>query len=102
MPVTGHSFAATLDDPAAAATNELQYFEMGGSRALVAGEWKAVCKHDKGADYDTEPWELYHLASDFSECRDLAEAEPRQARRTAGVCGGPKPNVTACCRSTTG
>jgi arylsulfatase len=49
---------------------------MGGSRALVAGEWKAVCKHTAGADFDTEPWELYHLATDFSECHDLAEAEP--------------------------
>ena len=53
---------------------------MGGSRALVAIDgdelWKAVCKHDKGADYDTEPWELYHLDADWSECNDLAEQEP--------------------------
>ena len=76
LPVTGHSFAAALGDAAAPATNQLQYFEMGGSRALVAGEWKAVCKHTAGADYDTEPWELYHLASDFSECHDLAGVEP--------------------------
>ncbi len=76
LPVTGHSFAAAIDDPAAAVTNELQYFEMGGSRALVAGEWKAVSKHTAGADYDTEPWELYHLATDFSECHDLAADQP--------------------------
>ena len=38
--------------------------------------WKAVCKHTEGADYDTEPWELYHLADDWSECNDLAEAQP--------------------------
>ena len=76
MPVTGHSFASVLGDAAAPATNTVQYFEMAGSRALVAGEWKAVCKHQPGADYDTEPWELYHLASDWSECNNLAEAEP--------------------------
>jgi len=76
LPVTGHSFAPVIDDAAAPASNELQYFEMGGSRALVAGEWKAVCKHTAGADYDTEPWELYHLASDFSECHDLSDVEP--------------------------
>ncbi|MEO6653018.1 MAG: hypothetical protein ABIP17_10215 [Ilumatobacteraceae bacterium] len=35
-----------------------------------------VCKHDKGADYDTEPWELYHLSDDWSECNDLADAQP--------------------------
>jgi arylsulfatase A-like enzyme len=80
LPVTGRSFASVLADPAAPATNTLQYFEMGGSRALVAGDgsslWKAVCKHTQGADYDTEQWELYHLTDDWSECNDLAQAQP--------------------------
>jgi arylsulfatase len=81
LPVTGHSFASVLAQPTAPATNRLQYFEMAGSRALVhLGDddvaWKAVCKHDKGADYDTEPWELYRLTDDWSECNDLADAEP--------------------------
>jgi arylsulfatase len=80
LPVTGHSFASAIADPAAAATNHLQYFENGGSRALVAGEWKAVCRHLPGADYDTEPWELYHLAADRSECHDLAADEPERLR----------------------
>jgi arylsulfatase len=78
LPVTGHSFASVLDDPAAPATNALQYFEMAGSRALVSGEWKAVCRHARGADYDTEPWELYHLATDWSECTDLAAEQPER------------------------
>jgi arylsulfatase len=76
LPVTGHSFASVLADAGAPATNTLQYFEQAGSRGLVAGDWKAVCKHDKGADYDTEPWELYHLPDDWSECNDLAAQEP--------------------------
>ena len=45
LPVTGHSFASLLADADAPATNRLQYFEAAGSRALVAGDWKAVCKH---------------------------------------------------------
>lgn len=80
LPLTGHSFAAALADPDTPSTNQLQYFEMLGSRALVAGEWKAVCKHTPGADYETEPWELYHLARDRSECNDLADAEPERLR----------------------
>ena len=76
LPVTGHSFASVLNEPNAPATNTLQYFEMSGSRALVAGEWKAVCKHTQGADYDTETWELYHLTDDWSECTDLAGQQP--------------------------
>ena len=84
LPVTGHSFASVLADAAAPATNTLQYFEMAGSRAIVAeldGErWKAVCKHTQGADYDTEPWELYHLDADWSECHDVAADEPDRLR----------------------
>lgn len=75
-PVTGHSFAAALSDPSAAATNTLQYFEMAGSRALYFDGWKAVCRHLKDADYDTEQWELYNLERDPSECDDLATVMP--------------------------
>ncbi len=76
LPVTGISFASVLGDPSAPATNQLQYFEMAGSRALVAGSWKAVCRHTPGTDFETEQWELYDLSVDFSECNDLAEVEP--------------------------
>jgi arylsulfatase len=89
LPVTGHSFVDALANPDAPATNTLQYFEMTGSRALVSGEWKAVCRHQPGADYDAEDrvdgsgaWELYHLGTDFSECHDLAAAQPE---RLAGL-----------------
>ncbi len=81
LPVTGHSFAPVLTTPAADAANRLQYFEMAGSRALVQIDdngiaWKAVCKHTAGADYNTEPWELYRISDDWSECNDLAEEQP--------------------------
>lgn len=81
LPVTGHSFASTMNDAAAPATNRVQYFEMAGSRALTQLDddgvaWKAVCKHTPRADYDTEPWELYRLSDDWSECNDLAAEHP--------------------------
>jgi arylsulfatase len=76
MPVTGDSFASAIADADAPATNQVQYFEMAGSRALVAGDWKAVCKHEHGADYDTEQWELYRIVDDRSECHDLAQTDP--------------------------
>lgn len=76
LPVTGVSFARILHEASAATLNTCQIFENGGSRAIVAEGWKAVCKHTPGADYDTEPWELYHLDTDRSECRDLASREP--------------------------
>ena len=80
MPVTGSSFASTLGDATAPATNTLQYFEMSGSRALVAELdgvwWKAVAKHQPGVDFDDDVWELYDLSADASECTDLAESDP--------------------------
>jgi arylsulfatase A-like enzyme len=76
QPITGSSFAPVLHDAGAPATNTRQYFEMAGSRAIVSGGWKAVSKHAPGGDYDTEPWELYDLAVDRSECEDLAGTEP--------------------------
>ncbi|RVW00199.1 arylsulfatase [Rhodococcus xishaensis] len=78
LPVTGHSFASVIDDPAAPATNSVQFFEQMGSRAIVDGEWKAVCRHIHGDDFDTERWELYHLATDWSECNDLASDQPER------------------------
>ncbi|MEY4950336.1 MAG: putative arylsulfatase [Pseudomonadota bacterium] len=77
-PVTGRSFRQVLDDPAAPASNRLQYFENGGSRAIVQDGWKAVCRHEKGADFDAEAWELYRISEDASECDDLAAAMPEK------------------------
>jgi arylsulfatase A-like enzyme len=80
IPVSGRSFKTAMADAAAPATNQLQYFEQNGSRALVAGDWKGVCKHTPGTDFDTETWELYHLAVDRSETTDFAAEEPEKLR----------------------
>ena len=76
IPISGHSFAHLLANPNGVSNNTVQYFENSGSRALIAGDWKAVCRHQTGADYETEQWELYKLTDDWSECNDLAESEP--------------------------
>ena len=78
IPISGHSFAHLLADPKGISNNKVQYFENSGSRALIAGEWKAVCRHQTGADYETEQWELYKLTDDWSECNDLAESEAKK------------------------
>lgn len=61
-----------LADPAAPTANRVQYFENGGSLAIVADGWKAVLKHTQGADWAAEAWELYHLEADRSEYANLA------------------------------
>ena len=78
QPLHGMDMSASFgsDDPNS--RRALQYFELLGDRALWHDGWKAVCHHVKGADPDTENWELYHLDSDFSETNDLAAAHPER------------------------
>ena len=72
-----------------------QYFEMFGHRAIDHDGWRAVCPwpgpsfaeagsrsarrspRRRSADLDAHHWELYHVAEDFAETRDLA-AEHRE------------------------
>jgi len=76
MPVTGTSMAYAFDAPDAPTAKGPQYFEMMGHRAIYADGWKAVTRHTPGVSFDDDTWELYHLAEDRSECRDLAATHP--------------------------
>ena len=85
---------------AAAPTRGIQYFEQMGHRGLWPDGWKAVTYHEQGTPFDDDEWELYHLDDDFSECHDLAAAEPEKLRELVDAWwaeAGP----TACSRSTT-
>jgi hypothetical protein len=75
------SFAHTFNDAAAPSRKKVQYYEMIASRALWADGWKAVVEQPQGDPLTEEAlaqqkWELYHVASDFSECDDLAATHP--------------------------
>ena len=78
MPVTGTSMAYTFDDGDAPTRKGAQYFEMFGHRAMHADGWKAVTRHQSGVSFDDDTWELYNLAEDRSECRDLASTHPEK------------------------
>jgi arylsulfatase len=96
-PIHGTSFASTFDDPAAPSEHTTQYFEMFGSRSIYHDGWKANCPYpgpsfaeaaEQGRyfgmaltaevleDLDANGWELYRVADDPSETRNLAAAEP--------------------------
>ncbi|MBY0508305.1 MAG: arylsulfatase [Bryobacteraceae bacterium] len=45
------------------------FWEHEGNRAVRQGKWKLVAKHK-------EPWELYDVAADRSELRNLAASQP--------------------------
>ena len=80
----GQSVVNVLDDPEAAG-REAQYFEVVGRRAMVEGEWKALSPvpptKEEGAAGGN--WELYHLASDPTETRDLAGEQPERTAELA-------------------
>ncbi len=89
----GASMVSTFDDPAAPDPRSTQYFEMLGSRAIVADGWKATTDHVsagvideerlmKGSrDFATDRWSLHRLADDFAEAHDLADEHPDVVRR---------------------
>ncbi len=89
-PIEGVSFAHALDDGAAPSHHRTQYFEMIGHRALYHDGWRAVCpwpgtsfaeglpfgtpmSREDLARIDTQGWELYHVAEDPTETRNLAD-----------------------------
>ncbi|MFO1181010.1 arylsulfatase [Ottowia sp.] len=78
LPITGESWRATLGHANAPGRQGPQYFEMFGHRGIWHEGWKAVTWHASDTAFDADRWELYHLAGDFSECHDLASAEPER------------------------
>jgi arylsulfatase A-like enzyme len=80
IPIAGTSLAYTIDGPAEKSRKGPQYFEMFGHRGIWAGGWKAVTYHRRGEPFNDNEWELYHLDSDFSECRNLATEKPEKLR----------------------
>jgi arylsulfatase A-like enzyme len=80
LPLHGHSLFPGFGDDEHTYGSRVQYFEQFGHRGLWMDGWKAVTFHRKGTPYDDEEWSLYHLDEDFSECNDLAKAEPERLR----------------------
>jgi arylsulfatase A-like enzyme len=60
----------------ASVTHDAIWWEHEGNRAIRVGDWKLVAAKDK-------PWELYDLAGDRTETRDLANQQPEKVRELA-------------------
>lgn len=90
-PLHGVSFAHTFDDADAASRHRTQYYEMLGHRAIDHDGWRAVCPWPGPSfeeaerpfgtpitmadldDLDAHHWELYHVAEDIAETKNLAQ-----------------------------
>ena len=84
-PIEGVSMRYSFDDAGADSRRTTQYFEIFGNRAVYHEGWIASCFHGRlpwvrtqasNPFGDTERWELYRLADDFSQGIDLAERYP--------------------------
>lgn len=87
-PLDGVSMVYTFDDAKAAGRRGTQYFEMMGNLALYHDGWIASCFHGRSPweagrnlNFDTDKWELYNLADDFSQADDLAASNPEKLRK---------------------
>jgi arylsulfatase len=58
---------------------EAIYWEHEGNRAIRVAQWKLVAKGARGA------WELYNIAEDRSEQRDLAADQPERVEKLAAM-----------------
>jgi len=81
--VDGVSFLDALADAAAPEHRTRQYFEMHGNRSIYSGGWIAAQRtgllpwaYTFDASQAQPGWELYDLAHDYSESRDLASTRP--------------------------
>jgi arylsulfatase len=75
-PAPGRSLLPAFGNDAAIARASLWWLHE-GNRALRVGDWKIVAA---GAD---SPWELYDLATDRSETKNLAASKPDKVRELA-------------------
>ena len=93
-PIEGVSMHYSFDDAAADSRRTTQYFEIFGNRAVYHEGWIASCFHgrlpwiraQRGTPFgDSERWELYHLADDFSQGVDVAQQYPERLAELKAV-----------------
>jgi len=87
-PIEGVSMVYTFDDAKAPTRHTTQYFEIAANRAIYHDGWMASTTPARppwrtfGAapDPDDFEWELYNVAADFSQSKDLAKEYPEKLR----------------------
>jgi arylsulfatase A-like enzyme len=77
-PLHGRSFARALRDSAAPPAHDTLWWCHEGNRAVRSGDWKLVAA--KG-----QPWELYDLAADRCETKNLAAGESSRVAELEGA-----------------
>ena len=85
-PFDGTSMIYSFDNANAKETHTTQYFEMFGNRGIYHDGWVAAARHSipwlmvPTPPLSQDVWELYHVADDFSEAKDLAAQDPAKLK----------------------
>lgn len=77
LPMEGESLLPALHGGKTDRSSPL-FWEFAGNHAVREGDWKLVAERSRD-------WELYNLASDRSETRDLARVHPDRVRQLAAT-----------------
>jgi len=77
QPMEGKSLVPVIDNKPF--PDRAIYWEHEGNRAVRLGKWKLVAKGRRG------PWELYDMAADRTELRDLAGKHPDRLKAMAAM-----------------
>ncbi len=86
----GVSFLATVSNPTAPETRTTQYYEMHANQSIYHDGWVAARRSGfvpwpSGNSKTPPAWELYDLAHDYSQARDVAARYPGKLAELQGV-----------------
>ncbi len=101
-PIEGESFAASFAN-ADAPGRETQFYSMLGMRAVYHQGWLANTLHPPlsgWGSFDKDVWELYNLAEDRAQTRNVAAEHPERLEELKEL-GPTTPGCTRACRWTT-
>lgn len=86
-PIEGESFSDSFTDPEAS-ERRTQFYSMLGQRAIYHEGWLANTLHPPlsgWSNFDKDRWELYHLAEDRTQTRNLADEYPEKLEELKGL-----------------
>lgn len=90
-PMDGVSMMYAFGEPKAKDRRTTQYFEMFGNRGIYHEGWVAATRHSipwlmaQTPPLDQDRWELYNVAEDFSQSKDLATQNPGKLKELQDV-----------------
>jgi hypothetical protein len=78
LPLYGEDVGGTLFDAAAPGRTRELMVENEGHRGFRRGDWEVVTCHELRTPFSEDRWELFDMASDPSQVRDLAAEQPQR------------------------